>query len=129
MGAIVLNTAPDSAAWEKVKPKDYPGKDLSAALKAYDGVRKSGFGMIDALPKLSVTDIQKAIDTLTTTVKEMEKMSEGLKKVQAAAKKTVGELDKLAKDKKGDDKKALDKARDIAAGMETEAGNLINRLK
>jgi hypothetical protein len=129
MGAIVLNTAPDAAAWEKVKPKDYAGKDLSAALKAYDGVRKTGFPMIDSVPKLSVKDIQKAIDTLTATVKEMEKMSEGLKKVQAAAKKTVAELEKLAKDKKGDDRKAWDRARDVAAGMEAEAGNLINRLK
>lgn len=129
MAAIVLNTAPDSATWEKVKPNDYPGKDLSAALKAYDGVRKTAFAMIDRLPKLSVKEIQDAIDTLTGTVKDMEKMSEGLKKVQTAAKKTVGELEKLGKDKKDDDKKIWEKARNVASGMEVEAENLIRQMK
>ncbi|HSF63060.1 MAG TPA: hypothetical protein VLA78_01650 [Paracoccaceae bacterium] len=129
MGAIVLNTAPDSATWEKVKPKDFPGKDLSAALKAYDGVRKTAFAMIDRVPKLSVKEIQDAITTLNGTIKDMEAMSEGLKKVQAAAKKTASELEKLGKDKKDDDKKAWQKARDVASGMEVAAENLIKQLK
>lgn len=128
MAATTMTAAPEAATWEKVKPGAFKGKDLSAALKAFDGVRKKDFKMIPSVPGLSLREIEDAIGILNETAIDVEKMLEGLKKVEAAAHKTVGELEKQSKDMKGDERKEFDKAIATAGMMKVSARDLMRKL-
>lgn len=85
--ATAINLSPGS--WESSKPKDYKGKDLDAALKAYDEYRGKAIQLDNS--KLTVTDVKAALSWLERKVAALEA-------IRKACDKTAGELRKAGKD-------------------------------
>jgi hypothetical protein len=88
-----LNSISSSSDWAAVKPASYKGTDLDKALKAYHASHKESL----AVPKLDLTtykvkDINDNIADLQTFLSKIKSRIAALKAVNAAAKKTVGEL-------------------------------------
>jgi hypothetical protein len=141
MGATVVSGSPSASNWASQKPKDYKNMDLDKALKAYEAANKD-IPLPASAPTIPThqTVSMKAVDTC---VKEMEadikvfknttsilkEMISALAAVESAAGKVSGELDKLAKDKTGDDKKKYQSAATSARAIGDQAGVQKKRIE
>jgi hypothetical protein len=139
MGATVVDTSVKTATWAKKKPSDYSGKDLDNAIKAYEAIADEQVlvpGELPTMPEVSVKKIQSCIEDMQSAVKDFEKAVAHLKKLIAALQKvssagdaTAGELQKLAKDKKGAEAKAYSDAASTASGIAAQASAVAKKLQ
>jgi hypothetical protein len=141
MAATVVDGSLSASHWLKNKPDDYQGgKDLESALKSYETLSKKKIN-IAVLPTMPTST---SIKEFTDCAKELKASSDEITKtivphytalkdaattVASAASKTSGDLSKLAKDKKGDDKKKYDNAASIASAISAQATGVVGKLK
>lgn len=98
----------NTGRWATQKPKDYKGKDLDNAIKSAKNFNK---------------DLKK-------TLAELNGMKSKLDVICSAATKTQSDLEKLAKDKKGNEAevKKYDAAIKLVADIYTQADAVRNRI-
>jgi hypothetical protein len=141
MAATVVDGALSASHWLGNKPDDYTGgKELETALKSYEKLSKKKIS-IAALPTMPANtsikahtqcakDLKSSADEITNTVvAHYSSLKDAASSVAGAASKTSGDLSKLAKDKKGDDKKKYDNAASIASAISTQATGVVEKLK
>ena len=138
MGATVVDTSLNSANWAKQKPSDYQNKDLDKALKAYESLAAKGVtmpGALPTMPKPSIKAIGTCVKELESAIKEFQKstagltkLNESLKAVNGAASKASAELQKMAKDKQGEDKQKFISAASVASGLGSQASSMISKF-
>jgi hypothetical protein len=141
MGAWVVNEELKATRWSAVKPKDYGGKDLDNALKAFEKIDLNKVPVPRApvdVPPLSISKIDTAVKDMNADIKVLEAAKKTLQQAEtaantvcSAANKTNAELQKVIKDKKtGDDqKKKFQAAADVASAMASKATTLIGKIK
>lgn len=141
MAATVVHADLSSSSWLAKKPKEYTGKDLEQALKSLEKIDLNSISMpADAVgpPKLSLTAIKKASDTMDSYLKVLKTATDTLKKGEAAAKqvssaasKTSSELQAMAKDKKTSDdvRKKCQDASSTASAIGAKAATLLSAIK
>jgi hypothetical protein len=139
MAATVVDTSVKTANWAKKKPADYSGKVFDNALKAYETLCEEQVTIsaeFPTMPKIAVKAFQDCIAEMKQTVKDfekavthMQKVIAALQKVSSAGETTAGELQKLAKDKKGADAKAYSEAATVASGIAAQASSVAKKMQ
>lgn len=141
MGAQVVDADLKATRWTAAKPKEYNGKDLENALKAFEKIDLARVPVPSApvgVPPLSISKIDSAVKDMNADIKVLEAAKKTLQQAESAANtvcstanKTNAELQKVIKDKKTSDeqKKKFQAAAEVALAMASKATTLLGKIK